>query len=145
MISIEAIRTDLLAYLDTQVALDVYRGGIPELETLQYENGILKPYAVINFGDIIKVGNGSFTGSRSDEYMQTIHVYCVAKEVEIAEGWQIRVIDALMGYRPDYAGEVYKRPGAGTYVVVNGAGSIEAFISQTAFGCNIQLMDLPNP
>lgn len=143
MISIEAIRDDLQTYLDGEVALDVYRGGIPELATLQYENGILKPYAVLNFGDIIKVGNGSFTGSRSDEYMQTIHVYCVAKESGIAEGWQIRIIDALMGYRPEYAGEVYKRPGAGTYVVVNNAGGIESFISATAFGCNIQLMDLP--
>ena len=143
MISIEAIRSDIQAYLETELSLDIYRGGIPELSTIVYENGILKPYAVLNFGDIMKVGNGSFTGSRSDEYMQTIHVYCVAKESDIAEGWQIRVIDALMGYRPDYAGEVYKRPGAGTYVIVNNAGGIETFISATAFGCNIQLMDLP--
>lgn len=143
MISIETIRNDIESYLDGQVSLDVYRGGIPELATLKYENGILKPYAVLNFGDIVKVGNGSFAGSRSDEYMQTIHVYCVAKEDAIAEGWQIRIIDALMGYRPEYAGEVYKRPGAGTYAVINNAGGIETFIAATAFGCNIQLMDLP--
>jgi hypothetical protein len=143
MISIEAIREDLLTYLQGEVSLEVYRGGVPELSTLQYENGILKPYAVLNFGDIIKVGVCAFVGSRSDEYMQTIHIYCVAKESNIAEGWQIRMIDALLGYRPQYAGEVYKRPGAGTYVIINNAGGIESFISATAFGCNIQLMDLP--
>jgi hypothetical protein len=143
MISIESIRTDILGYLETEVSLDVYRGGVPELSNLQYENGILKPYAVINFGDIMKVGNGSFTGARSDEYMQTIQIYCVAKEVDIAEGWQIRMMDALLGYRPAYAGEIYKRPGAGTFVVVNDSGGVEAFISTTAFGCNVQLLDLP--
>ena len=143
MISIEAIREDLLAYLNTSVPIEVYRGGVPELATLQYENGLLKPYAVLNFGDILKTSNGTFTGSRSDGYMQTINIYCVAKEVDIAEGWQIRIIDALLGYKPEYAGEVYKRPGMGTYVVINNSGGVEAFIAQTAFGCNIQLLDLP--
>jgi hypothetical protein len=143
MISIEVIRDDVLAYLQGAVAVEVYRGGVPELSNLQYENGILKPYAVIQFGDIIKVGNGAFTGSRSDEYMQTFQIYCIAKEVSIAEGWQIRVIDALLGYRPDYAGETYKRPGSGTFVIPNESGGVEAFIATTAFGCNIQLMDLP--
>lgn len=142
-ISIETIRDDLLAHLDGAVALDVYRGGIPEFATLKYENGLLKPYAVINFGDIIKVGNGAFTGARSDEYIQTIHVYTVAKEDAIAEGWQIRIIDALLGYRPEYAGEVFKRPGSGTYVIVNNTGGVEAYLAQTAFACNIQLLDLP--
>jgi len=143
MISIEAIRTDILDYLTTNVAIEVYRGGVPELATLQYENGLLKPYAVLNFGDILKVSNGSFAGSRSDGYMQSINIYCVAKEVEIAEGWQIRLIDTLLGYIPEYGGGIYKRPGTGTYVVVNDAGGVEAFIAQTAFGCNIQLLDLP--
>lgn len=143
MISIEAIRDDVLAYLDTELSLNVYRGGVPELSTLQYENGILKPYAIIQFGDIVKVGNGAFTGSRSDEYMQTFQIFCIAQEVSIAEGWQIRVIDALLGYRPEYAGETYKRPGSATLVIPNESGGIEAFIATTAFGCNIQLMDLP--
>jgi len=143
MISIEAIREDILSYLNTSVAIDVYRGGIPELENLQYTNGILTPYAVIQFGDIIKVGNGTFVGARSDEYMQTVNIYCVAKEVDIAEGWQIRIIDALLGYRPEYAGELYKRPGSGTFVIINSSGGVEAFISTTGFGCNVQLMDLP--
>jgi hypothetical protein len=143
MISIEAIRNDVLAHLETEISLDVYRGGVPELATLQYESGILKPYAIIQFGDIIKVGNGTFTGARSDEYMQTFQIYCIAKEVSIAEGWQIRVIDALLGYRPEYAGETYKRPGSGTFVIPNESGGVEAFIATTAFGCNIQLMDLP--
>lgn len=143
MISIETIRDDILSYLNTAVSLDVYRGGVPELSNLQYNNGILTPYAVIQFGDIIKVGNGSFTGSRSDEYMQTVNIYAVAKEVDIAEGWQIRIIDALLGYRPQYAGELYKRPGSGTFVVVNNSGGVEAFIGTTGFGCNVQLMDLP--
>jgi len=143
MISIEAIRDDVLAYLQGAVSLEVYRGGVPELSTLQYENGILKPYAIIQFSDIAKVGNGAFTGSRSDEYLQTFQIYCIAKEVAIAEGWQIRVIDALLGYRPEYAGETYKRPGSGTFVVPNESGGIEAFIATTAFGCTIQLMDLP--
>lgn len=143
MISIETIREDILDYLNTEVSLDVYRGGVPELSNLQYNNGILTPYAVIQFGDIIKVGNGSFTGARSDEYMQTVNIYAVAKEVDIAEGWQIRIINALLGYRPQYAGELYKRPGAGTFVVVNNSGGVEAFIGTTGFGCNVQLMDLP--
>lgn len=143
MISIEAIREDIIAHLESAVALDVYRGGVPELSNLQYENGILKPYGVIQFGDIIKVGNGTFVGSRTDEYMQTVNIYAVAKEVDIAEGWQIRLIDALLGYRPAYAGELYKRPGAGTFVVVNNSGGVEAFIATTGFGCNVQLMDLP--
>jgi len=143
MISIEAIRDDILAYLNTSVSIEVYRGGVPELATLQYENGLLKPYAVLNFGDILKTSNGTFTGSRSDGYMQTINIYSVAKEVEIAEGWQIRILDALLGYKPEYAGEIYKRPGTGTYVVVSDTGGVEAFIAQTAFGCNIQLLDLP--
>lgn len=143
MISIEAIREDIITYLNGAVSLDVYRGGVPELSNLQYDNGVLKPYGVIQFGDIIKVGNGSFTGARSDEYMQTVNIYTVAKEVEIAEGWQIRLIDALLGYRPQYAGELYKRPGSGTFVVVNNSGGVEAFIGTTGFGCNITLMDLP--
>lgn len=142
-ISIEAIRDDILTHLNSSVSLDVYRGGIPELATLKYENGLLKPYAVVNFGDIMKVGNGAFTGARSDEYIQTIHVYTVAKEDTIAEGWMIRFIDALLGYRPQYAGEVFKRPGSGTYTVNNNTGGIEAYLGQTAFGCNIQILDLP--
>lgn len=143
MISIEAIREDILTHLQTEVSIEVYRGGVPELATLQYENGILRPYAVLNFGDILKTSNGTFVGSRTDGYTQTINIYCVAKEVDIAEGWQIRILDTLLGYRPEYAGELHKRAGSGTFVVVGTSGGVEAFISQTAFGCNIQLLDLP--
>lgn len=143
MISIEQIRNDILDYLQTELAITVYRGSVPELATLQFENGLLKPYAVLNFGDIIKTSNGSFAGARSDGYMQTINIYCVAKEVDVAEGWQIRVIDKLIGYKPEYASETFKRPGSSTYLVVNNSGGVEAFIAQTAFGCNIQLLDLP--
>jgi len=140
--SIGVIREDILTYLNTSVSLDVYRDGIPELGTIKYENGLLKPYCVINFGDVLKTNTNSFMGARGDDYMQTINIYVVAKEAEIAEGWTIRVIDALLGYKPAYASEVFKRPGAGTFVVVNATGGIECFIGNTAFGCNIQLMDL---
>jgi hypothetical protein len=143
MISIESIRNDIFAYLETELAITVYRGSVPELATLQFDNGILKPYAVLNFGDILKTSNGSFAGVRTDGYMQTINIYCVAKEVDVAEGWQIRVIDALLGYAPQYGSPTFKRPGSGTYLLVNNSGGVEAFIAQSAFGCNIQLLDLP--
>ena len=143
MISIEAIREELFDHLQTELPIEVYRGSVPELATLQFENGILKPYAVLNFGDIIKNSNGSFAGSRTDGYMQSVNVYCVAKEVEVAEGWQIRIIDTILGYRPEYASEVFKRPGSGTYLIVSNSGGVEAFIAQTSFGCTIQLLDLP--
>jgi len=143
MLNIEALREEILQYISDSVPLTVYRGAVPSAETLQYENGTLIPYAVVNFSNLIPSQNErSFIGARGDNYAFVFRVYTISRDVAICENWQTRMDDLLIGYKPTDSGEVNKRYGGSIYSLMTERGGIEAFATTSTYLFHTQLMQV---
>jgi len=145
MLNIESLRQEIMSTLNSGTSLTVYRGGVPTTETIRYQNGKLIPYAVCNFSEVIPGRDRSFIGSRGDGYVFVFRVYVIAKDVEIAENWQSRIDDLMIGFAPTNSGEINKRFGGGVYTMYNERGGIEAFTTAATYNFQMQLMQQPDP
>lgn len=144
MLNIESLRNEIIDLLNDYSNLTVYRGGVPTTETIKYENGNLIPYAVCNFSEVIPGNDRSFLGARGDGYVFVFRIYVIAKDVAIAENWQSRFDDLLIGFTPEYSGEINKRFGGGVYTMYNERGGIEAFATAGTYNFQMQLITQPD-
>jgi hypothetical protein len=144
-LTLTLIRDEVEELLNDEFAQPVFRGGVPTGDTLVYVGTKVNPYLVLNFADIGRGAGRVFSGTRGDDYNQPINVFCVASTSDIAEGLQIKVIDKLLGFSPQYAGQLVKRGGGGTFIVTNSAGAVAAYVSMVSFTCTIQLLEIIAP
>jgi hypothetical protein len=143
MLNIELLREEILQYISDSVSLTVYRGAVPSAETLQYENGTLVPYAVVNFSNLIPSQNErSFIGARGDNYAFVFRTYTISRDVAICENWQTRMDDLLIGYKPTDSGEVNKRYGGSIYSLMTERAGIEAFATTSTYLFHTQLLEV---
>jgi hypothetical protein len=146
MLNIQALREELVQYISDSVPLPVYRGAVPSEDNLQYTNGTLIPYAVVNFSNLIPSQNErSFIGARGDNYAFVFRVYTISRDVTICENWQTRFDDLLIGYKPTDSGEVNKQYGGSIYTLMTERAGIEAFATTSTYSFHTQLMDVTPP
>lgn len=140
--ALKQIRDDIYAEAESQFAQNVYRGGIPSTENLVYVNGVLRPYIVINFGDMAPSNSKSFIGARGDGYFTSVNFFAVASTAEIAEDIQSLIIDKMLGFTATNAGQMNKSPGGGMFTLISDSGAIEAYTSMASFRINLTAIDV---
>lgn len=126
------VQQDILAYMDETFAQTVYRGGVTDAESLQYDKrtGELKPYIAVKFSDVSRDPRGnSFAGARHDTYVQYADLYMVAGDQDKAMALHGYVMDKMIGYIPAQAGEINKTSGSGSFVILDGREKPAAFVS----------------
>lgn len=90
-------------------AENVYEESVPEIEQLSMTDyGMVKPYAVLWFGQRIQGGPGfrSMCGTRHSAHRALFYVQIGAPTGEVANDVAAAVSDSLLGYRPVGQGEL---------------------------------------
>ena len=140
--ALKEVRDSIFTETQTLLAQTVYRGGIPSTENLVYVNGVLRPYVVINFGDMAPSNSRSFIGSRGDGYFTSVNFFAVASTAEIAEDIQSVIIDKMLGFTPTNAGQLNKTPAGGTFTLLSDSGAVEAYTALASFRVNLTAIDV---
>lgn len=116
---LEAIRADIVAYANSNLAQNIVRGVLPEPGDITWTNDTFPPYVVARFSDMAQGGGRSFAGARGDQYYIMVDFFSVAPSPEIAEQVQSRVIDVMLGYKPLGFGELNKMPGGSGFTIIS--------------------------
>lgn len=140
---LEDVREDIVAFLNSNVAQPVNRGAVPEPEDIVYTNGLITPYVVVNFGDMAQGGSRSFIGARGDGYYMMVNVFCIAQDAVVAEKIQSKVIDVLLGYKPQYAGQLNKMPGGSSFSMLQDQSRPSAFAALASFRVAFNTIEVP--
>lgn len=120
---------------------DWYEDGIPTFDTLHMSGGILKPYFVVSYGDLIQQGSRNFAGTRGDDHVLPIRFMAVAPTAKIARQLRIKLTDVFTGFSPEYCGEMVKRGGGGTFTVVNDNDVVVAYVAPVNFRTSLTLFE----
>lgn len=141
-ISLTAIQADIANKLNDDFVQPIHNTGIPTAQNLIRVNGKVDPYLVYVFSDLGRGFSTNFAGSRGDDYIQPVNIMAVVPTAALADQFRNRIVDKMLGYRPQYAGQLNKRPGGGTFTVQNEAGGVEAYVAMVAFTCTVQILDV---
>lgn len=134
-LNVYATQKNLFDYATAQIPWEVVDAEIPDAETVRLVNGVLKPYVVMRFSDMLKAGGQtSFGGPRWDGYYSLVQMICVATTGLKAQELQSLVNEKMIGYTPDAnAGPLEKDFGGGS-MNIKAKGSVPGFfVSIAAF------------
>lgn len=150
---LKEVRDDILATVRSRMAQPVYVGGVPMTETIVFNNGVITPYILVNFGDMAQAGSRSFIGARGDGHYSFVNFFCIAGDIttpsgpvsgaELAMDVQSLLIDKMLGYKPPYASQMTKSPGGAGFVLLDRTDSIQAYVAATSFRVHYQIVDVP--
>lgn len=121
---------------------DWYEEGVPEFSSLHLTGGVLKPYFVVQFADIIQGFGRSMAGTRGDDHDFPVRFMAVAPTAKIARQLRVKLTDVFTGFQPDYCGEMVKRGGGGLFTVTNDNGAIVAYVAPVGFRTSLTLFDV---
>lgn len=144
MLSLETIQEDVLARLDAQLVQPVHETGIPDSQSvIRGTNGKVIPYIAVQFGDLQRGITHSMAGVRGDDYYTPVYLQAIAPTAKIARQLANKIIDVMLGYQPEYGGQIRSRPGGGQFYIQTSTGATEAFVSPVSFQLTVQILDLP--
>lgn len=141
MLNLVDVQDEILNRLATKLPIPLVEQAIPDEDTVRKVSGKIEPYAAIQFGDLQDRAAGrGFSGVRGNDYELPIYVQVVAAETtkarKIASGV---VLDALLGFSLDWAGEVRKKSGGNMWPLVNSNGATEAYLYPSSWAITVQL------
>lgn len=142
--TLDIVRAELKEkLLSSLVHSRVYDGGVPTLTTLKRENNVIKPY-VINLNSTLRksFGGGSYAGARHDDFYINYDLLSVAAFPGDAEAQQSRIIDQMLGYKPEHAGELNITTGVGgTFTVMDDQQKPVAFVAPISFRLSLDILN----
>lgn len=141
MLTLDAAITSIETTLDG-LPQAWYEDGIPTYDNLHLSGGVLKPYIVVSYGDIIQQGSRNFSGTRGDDHVLPVRFMAVAPTAKIARQIRVKLTDAFTGFSPDYCGELVKRGGGGTFTVINPNDVIVAYVAPVNFRTSLTLFEV---
>lgn len=142
MLSLEAIQEDVLAKLKADIAQPVYETGIPDAQSVIRVGGRVQPYVAVQFGDLQRGITRSMAGVRGDDYYTPVYLQAIAANARDARRIANKIIDVMLGYSPEYGGEIRSRPGGGQFYIQTSTGATEAFVSPVSFQLTVQILDV---
>lgn len=118
-----------------------YEDGIPTYENLRLSGGILKPYFIVSYGDLIQQGSRAVAGTRGDDHVFPVRFMVVAPTAKIARQLRVKLTDVFTGFSPDHCGELVKRGGGGTFTVIAPNDAIVAYVAPVNFRTTLTLFE----
>lgn len=119
-----------------------YEEGVPTYQSLHLSGGVLKPYFVVQYGDLVQGINKSMAGTRGDAHDLPVRIIGVAPTAKIARRLRNKAIDEFTGFSPDYCGEMQKRGGGGVFTVTDPSDVIVAYLAPAMFRTSLTLFDV---
>lgn len=130
---LESVRQQILDYANNNLPQNVIRGYVPQPADIVLTNGTFTPYVVLRFGDMAQGGGRSFAGARGDQYFMMLDFMCIASSPTLAEQVQSKVVDVMLGWKPDSAGQLNKMPGGSSFVIIDSDDKPLAFLANASF------------
>jgi hypothetical protein len=131
----QAIKAALVA----EIPWEVVSGGVPTADTITNRRveGILNPYVVLRFADIMPGARGkSVAGPLYDEYYSYVDALCVGETDDEARELASLVNAKLLGRIFPNTTALARNFGGGLYAVESGNRLPEAFVAVTSFRFN---------
>lgn len=129
----QAIKTALV----DEIPWKVVSGGVPTAETLLRVDGVLNPYVVLRFSDLMPAARGgSVGGALYDAYYSYVDALCVGQTDDEARELASLVNAKLLGRIFPNTDQIRRNFGGGMYAVESGNRLPEAFVAVTSFRFN---------
>lgn len=137
------VQDEIFSTFDAAIPQPLVEQGVPDADTVRKVDGKIEPYVALQFGDLQFIASGQgFTGVRTNTYDLPIYVQVCAADAAIARKIASgNVLDALLGLKFSWTGELRKRPGGGMWPVVNSNGATEAYLFPSSWAIRVQLAD----
>lgn len=142
MLNVTTITRDIFDHLTSEIPQDVYRQGVPDIDSLERDaTGKVKYYVAVQFGMPQSLARGkTFAGVRHDDHVLPIYVQVVGPDATKVESIALgKVLDSLLGYSTDYTAYVEQRPGGAVLPMTQSNGATEAYVFPLSFGLTFQM------
>lgn len=141
MFTLEQIQTDILAALNDLVPWTVEEGSIPNIDEIPKVGGLVVPYVVVQFGDIAPNGRRAMSGAFDDDYRLPMYLTVIGPTMESARKIYNGIILKFLGKTFDWAGQIRKTAGGGSYGGKSSTNGTEAYAFPATFTLAIQLSE----
>lgn len=127
-LNVYASQKAIFDYAQAEIPWDVIDGEVPDSATVQMVNGMVQPYVVMRFSDMLSAGGqGSFGGVRQDGYYSLFQAICVAPRALQALELGSLCNNIFLGYQPTTNdGPISKDFGGGS-LTIRGVNSTPTF------------------
>jgi hypothetical protein len=142
-LTLEAAIESITSKIDTDFVQDWHEDGIPEFDSLKFKGGVLEPYIIVQFSDIVQGVGRSFAGTRGDDYDFPVRFMAVAPTAKIARQLRVKLTDKFTGFQPSYCAEMMKRGGGGLFTVTSDSGAVVAYVAPVYFRTSLTLFEIP--
>jgi len=129
---------------DSFPLINVDSGAVPTAESLPFVDGILEPYIIVRFSDMMPPSGGqTFGGPVYDEYYSYVDALCVGPTDTDARQLASFVNSFMLGKDFYNAGTIKKNFGGGQFAIAAEAGRQPiAFIAVASFRFPVNVSDI---
>lgn len=145
MFTLEAIQEDILDFIRSSTPWTVDETGVPDIDRVPKVNGKIVPYVVVQFGDIAPNGRRAMSGAFDDDYRLPVYITVIGPTAGVTRNVYNRIILSFLGKTFDWAGQIRKTGGGGSYSTRSSTTGTEAYAFPAAFTLGIQLAETPEP
>jgi len=141
--SLDDIQDAAIQFLRDNIPQPVYEDYIPNTKTLRRDpSGNVRPYVVVQFGDLQPQYSYAMTGPQDDDYGLPIYVQSISSDAATSRKISNLVVRRFLGWTTPWGGNVRKKAGFQYFTVDSSDGSIEAYASPAFFNLQIQLAEV---
>lgn len=142
MLNVTTITRDIFDHLTSEIPQDVYRQGVPDIDSLERDaTGKVKYYVAVQFGmPQAKASGKTFSGVRHDDHILPVYIQVVGPNATKVEDVALgKVLDVMLGYSTDWCAYVEQRPGGAVLPMTQSNGATEAYVFPLSFGLTFQM------
>ena len=133
-INLFKVQQDIKAYMVANVPWYVDSGNVPDARTLRVNNGVLDPYVILRFSDMMPTSNGgSFGGAIYNDYYSYVDCLCIGASDTTARELASLCDRLVIGKKFNNTGEVMPNFGGGLFSISLNDQHPLAFIAVTSF------------
>tara|TARA_R110000822_G_scaffold92458_1_gene213277 strand:+ start:803 stop:1261 length:459 start_codon:yes stop_codon:yes gene_type:complete len=143
-LNLVALQDTIAAHIRAEFpAYDVVEDEILDDDYLLKVNGKVKPYIVLRWGGLFRIGSGSsFAGVRFDQYNSAVDINVIAPTPSQARRAMNIITDRLIGWKPDGIASMIPEGGSGVYVVVNDNNKPHLYVGSSRLGFTVNGEDV---
>lgn len=134
-LNVYASQQAIFDFATANIPWTVIDGEVPDSDTVLMENGVLQPYVVMRFSDMLSAGGqASFGGVRQDGYYSLFQAICVAPRALQALELGSLCNDIFLGHQPTTNdGPISKDFGGGSLTIKGVNSTPTFFVSIVAY------------
>ena len=133
-INLFKVQQEIKAYITANVPWYVDSGNVPDARTLRTNNGVIDPYVILRFSDMMPTSRGAnFGGAIYDEYYSYVDCLCIGSTDSEARELASLCNRVIIGKKFPNTGEIKPNFGGGIFAISLNDQHPLAFIAVTSY------------